>query len=67
MKVTAENVLPTSTGLLVGVTIRSKSLLPRFALLEVPWSIVPWGEVAREFQKWERHRFEVDEDLDSLF
>jgi len=67
MKATAENVLPTSTGLLVGVTVVDKFRNVRFVLLEIPWKIVPWGELSREFQRYERARLERDEDLDALW
>ena len=67
MKVAAENVLPASRGLLVGLTIRDGPIRVRFALLEIPWELIPWNEVRSEHDRWAAKKWEVDEDDEALF
>lgn len=63
MKITATQVLPTRSGLVVALSVHGpKGAWLRFATVEVPWSMITPEVVSATYAAWDRERADDGED-----
>lgn len=63
MKITATQVLPTRSGLVVALSVQGpKKAWIRFATVEVPWSMITPEVVSSVYRSWDRERADDGED-----